>query len=442
MISIGNMIKFKFERYLLNGSFFIMCISVFFLRWYINSSLVVYIACFSTLILTIFRSKEKFKFKDIIVLFILLIYVSLNLLFTSNHTYFFDDFVYHTLFPMSILIFFTNYFNSNFNLKKFITYFFYLINIYYIINNYIVLKQINVPGFMIRNFSDNNFYLDQISGFFGTNGTHKLCIFFIVSLYLNILFFKSNNKINRVISKIMFLYILITSIYVSSYNDNRIYFILLILFLLPFLYKNINIKILKNRKKLASIIIIVCSLIVSIFFLYNTNESFKLFVNNDIYEKYILKTFNRFNNVNSTSNKKGEERIELTIYALEKGNGLFLGKGIGSIITYSDPNLPKHFGLNESTLRIYTGGISYLFLLIYVYYHHYSKIIKKEKNNLLLKLYLFGTITFLSLYSRIFTNFDETFLISIMYIFIISYICDYKFNNNEYYCLKGVKNEK
>ncbi len=402
-------------------SFILMCISVFFLRWYIDSNLIAYVAFLSSAFLFIFfEKKEKLDIKKIVPLMLIIIYIFINILLTQSHPYLFDDLFVHTILPFSILFFFTKYFNSEKIIEKIKKSLFYIFNIYYVCNTFIVLKQIAVKGFMVRNFSNNTFYPDQIDGLFGTNGTHRLCMFFLICIYMNIINFSSENKTRNKISKLMFIFVLVTSLYISAFNDNRMYYLLLVVFLLPVVINKIKIKKEINKKTIMKTLIIVTSIGTIFGITYKYNEKFKNFVKVDIYEKNIQKTINRANNTRTDSSEKGEERLDLTIYALKNGNGYLIGKGIGSIVLYGDSNLPKHFGLCETTTRIYTGGIIYLLLIAFVYTMYLSNYVKRK--NTIIFTYFFGTIIMFSIYARIFTLFDETFLISLLYLFLATYL--------------------
>lgn len=411
-------------------SFILMCLSVFFLRWYINSNLVGYVATISsTVLLLFFRKPQKASLNKILSLIIFIIYVLINILLTNEHSNLFEDLIQRTIIPFMILIFFTIFFNSNFIYEKIKNYIFYIFNCYYIVNTLIILKQIEVKGFMVRNFSNNTLYVDQIDGFFGTNGTHRLCMFFLICLYMNLLNFNSKNKYTKKIAKVMFWIVLITSIYVSAYNNNRMYYLLLIVFIFPILYKlskkKIEIKI--SKKKIIQILILLFSIISISVIAYKCNEKFRTFIIEEIYENNIKRTIDSTNKTTSATNEQGEERLDLTIYALEYGNGYFIGKGIGSIALYGDPRLPQHFGLCETTTRIYTGGIFYLLLIAYIYTSFICNYIKNK--NKTIYIYIYMTILIFSLYARIFTLFDETFLISIIYLYLAKYIDNLNYNN-------------
>ncbi len=406
-------------------AFILMCISVFFLRWYNNSNLIAYVGILSSAaLLILFPNKNKIEFQNILTIFIFIIYILINLLFTYKHDYIFDELFIRTFMPFCILFFFTKFFNDKKVLAKVKNPIFIIFNLYYLINTFIIFKQINTKGFMVRNFSTNTYYPDQIDGLFGTNGTHRLCIFYLICLYLNLLFFNDKNIVKSKISKVMFIFIMITSLYVSAFNDNRMYYLLLIIFLIPIFYKKIKLTKKIKFKKIMKVLLTATISISTIFILYNNNEKIRSFININIYENNIKKTIDKANNSRIESTQKKEERLELTKYAINNGNGYGIGKGIGSIILYGDPNLPKHFGLCETTNRIYTGGIIYLLMIIYIYSKYIYTLINSKK--LSIYIYILLTLLTFSLYARIFTLFDETFLISLLYLFIAKY---YETNN-------------
>ena len=226
----------------------------------------------------------------------------------------------------------------------------------------------------------------------------------------------------------MFVFVIFSSVYISAFNDNRMYYVLLAFFIAPIILKYLKTEGKIKWTKIIKAIVVIAIIGVMLFLMYFFSNGIREFVDNEIYEKNIQKTIDRVTNSRTNSNGVREERIELTLYALNKGNGYGFGKGIGSILLYGDPNLPKHFGLCETSLRIYTGGLIYLILIIFMYYIFIVDCI--GHGNKLLKLYIFVSLCGFALYSNVFTLFDETFLMAVLYIFLIRYSLEVKEGDN------------
>ena len=78
-----------------------------------------------------------------------------------------------------------------------------------------------------------------------------------------------------------------------------------------------------------------------------------------------------------------------------------------------DQNMPKNFGLCEITSRIYNGGIIYLLILIYIYSTFFNNYFKNTEK--ITKKFVFLSICIFAIYARVFTMYDETFLIALLY---------------------------
>ena len=417
-ISVANAIIFI--------SYYLIAIGVLFFRWYSNSNYPIYISTLSMVALTIIGIRQiKIKGSIVLHLFVIVAYLILNLLFTSQHHYIREELINEGImtFSFALLIFYLVKSNSEFKNRFIYKPSFWLLNLYYIINSYIIIKQINNPGFMIRNFTNNSFYLDQIDGLLGSNGTHRLSLLCLAMLYLNYSFSKSDSKVYKSVSKFMLIFVFFSSCYFSVYNDNRMYYALLAVFIIPIIVlslKNIvkkrsNAVISINKNKLLVSIISIIVILSSFLIVFMTNEKFNKFIVQDIYEQYIEKTYNKITSGSSNASQ-GEERLILFQYALNAGNGYSLGKGIGAITLMNDKTMPNHFGLNEMTSRVYNGGLLYVAILIYTYYAVYIGYFKRK--NIKLKLYILVLLVIMAFYARIFTMPDETFLISLTFLYM------------------------
>ena len=394
-----------------NGIFTLILVIYFFLvffnRWLFNNDIIIYVSLMIIPISIIF-SKRPLNKKIIFSLFIYFFYILINYLLTFRHNYFFNEIFYYTIPNISISYFLYQFYINCNNKKNFFKKLFWFCNIYFIINLLIMLKQLNNSYFLMFHFNGNNLYFDHITGMIGVNGTHRLAIFYILCLYVNFMFFNDDNKKISIISKIMFILVLISSIILSTLNDNRAYYYLLLIFLIPlFVYFFRNYK--ENIKRFFKYSIIIILFIFTFLLLYSYNDNFNKFIDKEIVQNIFEKTSNRISATNSS--EPSEERVRLFNYAIEKGDGLRLGKGIGSIRILSDPNMPEHFGISEITSRVYTGGLVYIFVIFFVYYNVFIY----ETSKLKYKVFIIASLLFLTMYLQIFTICEEIFLISLVY---------------------------
>ena len=383
--------------------FKIMLICVLILRWAFDTNILMYISLAMPVIYMLFFKKNIVN--GLVPIMLLVLYIIVNLLLFDDHPYYKSELLVVVIAPICVAFCFdifskTNYFDKYEFYKRLAL----VLNWYYFINALIIIMQILIPGFLVHNFSNNSFYLDQVCGLIGNNGTHRLSVLCLACIYLNIVCIILDKKHAKQ-NYFMTLYIIISSLIISIFNDNKFYYILLGLFFLPiiFNFKQVKKYIFKqnkfsNRKLIISFIfIIICIVFLICYFIYRN-----IYINN--VSLSLLKT----------------ERMVLFDYALNAGspNKLF-GHGIGSIMFLFDPQMPEHFGMCELTSRIYTGGYLYLFLMILVFSTFFAKYfnVKKFKN----KLFIFLSLISFCYYTQAFSMIDMTFLICLLYYFLSKY---------------------
>lgn len=432
--------KERINYIILAVAFFLSMFSLLFLHWYNNKEIVTYINIIvAPLLLILHVNNSKIRRNDLLVIFITILYIIINLMFTNEHKYFETYIIKQTIIPFISVLITINMSKDNEKLKEnIIKPSFIIFNIYYIINTLIILKQIQNPSFMLRNYTTNNFYLDHIDGLLGANGTHKLAFFQLFCLYLNILFFKNKNKYIRKFSKIMFIFVLISSCYVSVYNDNRMYFFLILIFLLPLIkvFKNKKIKNKKtyiNYEKFMQILIAIIFVLTVTFTLDRLNNKFHTVIKEEIYEKYIIRTYKQLTgSINKNTKEKKEERIELFKFSLEEGK--IIGKGIGSILPSQGNEIKKHLGLNDINIRLYSGGILFALIMIVLYTHFLLKLYNNKK--IIFKLYLFITVLISAIYFQPFTYPSQTMIYCMVYLLMSRTLNNIEDNNER------IQNEK
>lgn len=391
---------------------------ILFLRWFNGKTYFSYISILLLLYLFIRRKNNlKIKVLDIVFICSYLFIVIINLFNNGVQPLFIRNFYTQgisnliVIFYILILSCDNNQFLKNFILKDL----FIILNCYFILNVSILIKQLDYTYFLMRNIENNPMYEDHITGLIGSSGTHQLTFYWIVLVIIN-LYRYSQTKKKRIL--------LLTALYVmfmfiiSSQNDNTAFFILF-----PIIIGQYFIKYVFNKKKIIfNILKASLSILVILFmsmYIYINNENINEFVNTRVVEKFEQLGLS---NGNNTSSDIDEERIALYKVALEIGNGYKLGCGIGSIETYGDPSLPKHFGMSEISLRTYEGGIIYLAMLILIFSYFLNRIftLKMKKNKIISFIIISINITFMSIYTMIFREPFYSFALSLL-IFIFSY---------------------
>lgn len=414
-INIYNIIYFL--------SFYAILFCILFLKWFNNSSPDKFILI-ATCILLIMNVKNhnkhinKKQYLHFILLMITILYIIINILFSDSNKYAMSYLIDFTLIPYMSLSFIAMLKSKqNKELEnKILNSLFWILNIYNIVNIFIISKQISTPGFMVRNYTSNTFYTDMIAGLLGANGTHKLTLFYLICLFLNIYNFDDNKKYKRISAKIFFTITLISSLYISNFNDNRTYYFILLVYMLPLIIKYIRKNFIRNKiqkYKILKLMIFIPGIILSLNILYNNNADFKNIIDETV-KKNIERTFGNISRT-SDNEKGGEERLELLKFALNEGNGYSIGTGIGSIPVTGD-TVSSHFGINDCNVRIYSGGIIFLLLIILVYTNRIYQLFDKKNNYY--RVFIIITLIILSFYTQVFSYCDKTILAMFIYYII------------------------
>ena len=201
-------------------------IQVFFIRWFNGKSYISYIGILLFFIM-ILRKKHIFKLKitDLIVCYMFISIVCINiagngiqpLLVRNLYTQGIADFF--VIAYILILVY-----ENREGLGRFIRNdLFYIFNIYFLINIPILLKQIGNTFFLMRNFEENPFYQDHITGLIGANGTHELTFYWIMLILINM--YRYSVKKEKALLVVNVIYV-IFMIIISSQNDNTAFFII------------------------------------------------------------------------------------------------------------------------------------------------------------------------------------------------------------------------
>lgn len=389
---------------------------ILFLRWYGKSVFkYIHLIIIALIFLKLILRKIKVRTMDIMIYLIYIFVIVTNilcngikpLLLTNGYMYGIANII-----PIVYII--TLVYEKNKTLYNFLMKDMYrILNMYFIINIPILIKQLDGSYFLMRNTESNPGYMDHITGLIGASGTHELTFYWIVLILINLYkYYATNSKSILMITcgYILFMFI------ISSQNDNTAFFVIFPSIMMQYFIiniKNINISF-SSIVKSITLIVVIGSLGV---YTYKNNENVNKFVDSRVVSK--LEQFGIFNGKDNNVNSD-EERIALFKTALESGNGYKMGKGIGSIQSYGDPSLPQHFGMSEISIRTYEGGLIYLITLILLFSYFLNRI---TSNCSFISFFIIVVnMTFFSVYTQIFKRPFYSFALSIIvYIFNETY---------------------
>ncbi|MPQ43535.1 hypothetical protein [Clostridium tarantellae] len=392
-------------------------------RWAINKDFFKYISIiiFAILIKKTYENSQV-KLLDIVFLGFYGGVTILNIIFNGIHSHFLNNFYTNGLANIFIIIYFAilNIENKE-ALKKFILNdLFIILNSYFLINIPIIMKQLGGTHFLMRFYSNNPMYKDHITGLIGSSGTHELTFFWIALIIINIYRFalnKNKGLLIFIIVEILFMFV------ISSKNDNTAFFLIFPFLIAQYLFKYV---LYASKKELKNIFIIVLICFISLFALYNFNKDIRNFMDTRVAEKLEQYGLKKIPEKKIKQNKKPKEEERLMLYkmALEKGNGYGFGKGIGSILSYGEKRLHKHFGMSEISFRVYEGGIIYFLALILVFTQMLNKLLDLKKLKFLGFIVIAIDLTLLAVYTMVFRYSLYAIMLS-----LIVCVTGYNYNN-------------
>lgn len=406
-----------------------LMIEVLILRWISSYG---YYKYFHILILfiIIFRNKNNRKIRpsDILVILFYLTIIFLNILNNGiNSSFrFLKSFYLYGLSNLIVILYIMilSYRNKgalkNFILKEM----FIIFNAYFIINIPIIIKQLEGTYFLMRNVEGNPMYEDHITGLIGASGTHQLTFFWIILIIINLYSYFTLNRKFGLVSSIIYIPFMII---VSSQNDNTAFFLLF-----PFIVgQYLLYRFIFNKNISFFSIVKIIFLTMSILFLftavYKNNDNVKNFVDGKVTRKLVQ--YGVIDGVVDEKYGNDEERIFLYKYALEYGNGYKLGNGIGSIELYGDLSMPKHFGMSEISIRVYEGGLIYLFSIILIFSHFINRIyiMNNKYRGELSFLIICGNLVVLSIYTQVFQ-----YMVYCLVLALIAFILNDEYSKQHY----------
>ncbi len=352
---------------------------------------------------------------DIIIL-ILNILCILNCAISSRHSYLLAN-IYEVATPIIVsLTIFVMYKDNKFNFDKYLRKLFGIINLFWLLNLYILSKQITGSGFMMKSWwiQSNEYYQDLCSGLFGFNGTHELAFFSsFVMIYNLYIAFTNKNKFKKIVICIFIILTEIMMCFYSIFNDNKVVFILIPFFSLSFYYfYNIW-----TNKNIIGFIKVIMALFIGSIILMNIPPL------SDFFNKQVIGKLIGILDYNNNAAYGGNERLAIANYALSNGFGWILGIGIGNIGWVStEVQEFAHYGLSSIGSFIYQGGLIYYLMHCIFYFIIFVELVFPRYGftykNISVCLFAIFSILFFSTYSTFFTSVVSVFWVLLTFLIL------------------------
>lgn len=234
---------------------------------------------------------------------------------------------------------------------------------------------------------DANVFYDNITGFIGIYGTHRLTAFVCFLLLLNINLIKEKGMKQTGFLIVNTVLILASTLWISSKNDNTAMYIFIPLTLILYFVnaKKVTLSTLFKVSMLVLVAIVIFSQLMKV------NE-IRFF-----FESRLISKIEGFLAFFSTGRIE-EERYAYIDYALQWLNGKSIGIGIGRVKLVGDPIISssdvslRNWGMSNMASFIAAGGLVFTFIYILIYTYI---VIAPQKNK---KLFISLSIIFLALF--------------------------------------------
>lgn len=351
---------------------------ILILNW-LNISSVFSILFLVTFSAVLIKNIRLFRW-DLFIMSGLMVYLIFNAIYTSSASLLFLKNTFHlcTTFCIIIFVCYTIEKKKKWLVNKMLS-LWKCINIYMIINIPVLILQWNGFYALSGFHSDdniNNFGPDLTSGLLGYNGTHWLALFSSFVFIYNIWFLQCS-KMNANGKYILWVYnilLLAFNVWISTINDNKVFYLLVIMFYLFYLYNERYIpaeirgyKIGKNFIFfLMKMWMIIGAVLMVVLIVYSYTD-----VGNII--DYLIGEFVRGENYASATGSA--ERVGTLLYFFYSGIDKIFGLGIGQSL-FTQPYFLgfKHFGTNNLDPFFCLGGACLVFLINLVFLYEIRKI--------------------------------------------------------------------
>ena len=288
-----------------------------------------------------------------------------------------------------------------------------LLNAVYVVNLYVLSRQIQGTGFMIKSawLAQNGYYKDQCSGIFGFNSTHSCGLFSIFRLLLNLDYLSScRDRTGKILFGAYTLLAEAVMIYCAAYSDNMALYVLTPFFLVLYYYLSGRelglMSFVRGHLRQILLISVICVLAAA------------ALLSNPAVSEFTGKIYNRIYRTiyfNQSGVKGSNERLAIIAEALSAPFGWLFGYGIGEepwkgldILGF------RHFGLSSIGSTIYLCGI-WAFLAMTAFYVFLStnaveRCTKAQRFLFKFRLVSAVSLLMLTVYTTVFIDIRKMFL--------------------------------
>ena len=241
----------------------------------------------------------------------------------------------------------------------------YIINIYFIVNILVLFVQIKGVEFMWGyTTTENQSAVDKMSGLFGYSMTATLCFFSVFVVAYNMVISRTiGSKTRRKVFITYNVCLTLLMAYISTQNDNVMYFFFLPLTIIILLLSIYKLSTLSGILKFF-IIILSFTIIGSLLLLIIPDLFSKLY--DSIFFKFTGAIEHMYDGASVTHGSM--ERLALLVYGLQHANGWHMGEGLSYSGIYT-PNTYGfvHFGNANIGAIVCLAGIWFFVILVYIY---------------------------------------------------------------------------
>ncbi len=240
-----------------------------------------------------------------------------------------------------------------------------LINIYFLVNIIVLLIQMQGNYFMVGFTTwENTLYHDLISGLFGYSMTHAVCYFSVfLSVYNMVVMRTIRSNLSRKMFAAYNVILVLVICFISLYNDNVQYFVILPFVLMIFKFTQYRLNTISGAQK--AFVFFLAAVFVLAFLISIIPGAYELLEENILYK--ITGSFKHMHE--GAAVKHGSmERLALLVYGLVNAHGLILGDGFSYSGLYT-PNTYgfAHFGNASIGAIVCLGGIWFFIAIIMIY---------------------------------------------------------------------------
>lgn len=295
-------------------------------------------------------------------------------------------------------------------------------NILLIINIVVLAVQVRHTGFLIKSswLSANSYYEDHCAGLFGFNATNVLGLYSIYVMMLNLAYIRVCVKNKK---KLILLTLLeqIVMAFLSQFNDNTGFYMLIGIFLCVYVYTVIqhNKDLVKRIAKIWKYLLIVIILFI---------VALNIPVLGDYIKETVVEKIQRVLFYDSYGGASGgSERLAIIRYGLSKKSTMGFGTGAGATKWIQGNTFGfDHFGINSMGSYIIIAGIwfyiTYTLLYSEIYYDLLSNMSKKK--NYFMKLIIFVVVVIFSIYTTIYNDARTALLVGFISVVIKSMLTE------------------